>query len=687
MAMEANAASMPAVKPLQRPQSAGNTGAVTRRDGGSSSSPFAPQTNVTIRNSIADMAGVLAKISTNENMTAEEIPQQVQKLVQNVLSSAFSLDATLAEGLGSTMESQRFSMEQLTTLSRLLSQMGTLSENGAMGELSDSLQALLQNIKSYAGDGNSLEPVLLNKLAFQLLDTKSAEDLPAALQLLMGQMAGSAGAGTSLNSTQSESLGFLKQLMQYFMPAAAGSSAAGTAGSESSAAAQGKGTTANMAANTGLPTGNAASETAGNTAQSTGSTSQAGQPAGTAGSSSPAATGNAATGNASQPTTGQSAAAGQTPAGGQTAEGPAGQAVPGGQSGNTAETMAAAGKQAAAPNTAGQPQAAAPGQSGTGSNATNGANTANTANTNTATTANTAAQAESAAPGTTTAGNPAAQANAARATAQAPEQPVNQPAAGQPSSAAPGSQQAAEVPLQNTSQTMDVMKSLASLLLKDASLTEKDATLLQNFVNGTQGQLTEKDAKQLQLLLRLCQHNMPAAVQQAANQPQMDGLPKLWAFMQLCELTTLQELKSRELKTAGKRLAEFTSSIKHSMGGENSQVEGQRSMRFMMPLYMGDSGKSLPAYIHVYDEEKQPEEGGEPQKETWLRLCVLTENIGAVELTCRLYENQKLNLRVFFSDPSAVQDFQAYVPELKETLQESPLELTDLKVGAAGGRL
>ena len=305
MAMEANAASMPAVKPLQRPQSAGNTGAVTRRDGGSSSSPFAPQTNVTIRNSIADMAGVLAKISTNENMTAEEIPQQVQKLVQNVLSSAFSLDATLAEGLGSTMESQRFSMEQLTTLSRLLSQMGTLSENGAMGELSDSLQALLQNIKSYAGDGNSLEPVLLNKLAFQLLDTKSAEDLPAALQLLMGQMAGSAGAGTSLNSTQSESLGFLKQLMQYFMPAAAGSSAAGTAGSESSAAAQGKGTTANMAANTGLPTGNAASETAGNTAQSTGSTSQAGQPAGTAGSSSPAATGNAATGNATQPTTGQ----------------------------------------------------------------------------------------------------------------------------------------------------------------------------------------------------------------------------------------------------------------------------------------------------------------------------------------------------------------------------------------------
>ena len=167
----------------------------------------------------------------------------------------------------------------------------------------------------------------------------------------------------------------------------------------------------------------------------------------------------------------------------------------------------------------------------------------------------------------------------------------------------------------------------------------------------------------------------------------MEGMPKLWAFMQLCELTTLKELKSQELKQAGKRLSEFTSAIKHSMGGDNSNVEGQRSMSFMMPLYMGENEKSFPAYIHVYDEEKQSESGEAPQKETWLRLCVLTDNIGAVELTCRLYEDQKLNLRVFFSDPTAVEAFQEYVPELKANLQESPLELTDLKVGAAGGRL
>ena len=50
MAMEANAASMPAVKPLQRPQSAGNTGVVSRSNEGTAGSPFAPQTNVSIKN-------------------------------------------------------------------------------------------------------------------------------------------------------------------------------------------------------------------------------------------------------------------------------------------------------------------------------------------------------------------------------------------------------------------------------------------------------------------------------------------------------------------------------------------------------------------------------------------------------------------------------------------------------------
>lgn len=682
MAMEANAASMPAVKPLQRPQSAGNTGAVSRRDGGSSSSPFAPQTNVSIKNSIADMAGVLSKISTNESMAAEEIPQPVQKMIQNVLSSAFSLNSTLAEGLGSTMESQRFSLEQLTTLSRMLSQMGTLTENGAMGELSDSLQTLLQNIKGYTSDGNSLEPVLLNKTAFQLLDTKTADDLPAALQLLMGQLAAGGGSTQQLSQNQSEALGFLKQLMQYFMPTQSAESGAGSStGNGSQQTGSGAQTMAGTAGNTtaGSTTANGMNGR-GTAASSGGTTAPAGQPQASAGSAAVQQEG---------PSSPPTAKAAEVPQQGRTAA-----AVVPGQA--ASETEAAAGRPAQqnAPG-AGQQAANTPaGNPSAGTTGTQARGNMPAANPQAAAAANPEQNPEQM-PGAQGNTGTAGTANAAQATAQETAQPGSpQAQTGQTASNAQSqsgaSQTAASaqsLPLENTPQTMDTMKSLASLLLKDADLTEKDASLLQNFVNGNQTALSEKDAKQLQLLLRLCQHNMPAAVQQAANQSNMEGMPKLWAFMQLCELTTLKELKSQELKQAGKRLSEFTSAIKHSMGGDNSNVEGQRSMSFMMPLYMGENEKSFPAYIHVYDEEKQSESGEAPQKETWLRLCVLTDNIGAVELTCRLYEDQKLNLRVFFSDPTAVEAFQEYVPELKANLQESPLELTDLKVGAAGGRL
>ena len=106
MAMEANAASMPAVKPLQRPQSAGNTGAVSRRDGGSSSSPFAPQTNVSIKNSIADMAGVLSKISTNESMVikAREAGLEAVFVAPDNVNEALLVEGIQVYGLKSLVE-------------------------------------------------------------------------------------------------------------------------------------------------------------------------------------------------------------------------------------------------------------------------------------------------------------------------------------------------------------------------------------------------------------------------------------------------------------------------------------------------------------------------------------------------------------------------------------------------------
>ena len=655
--MEAGAAgAAQVIQPVQRPQAANTTEGVARREDGGASSPFSPQTNVSIKNSISDMAGVLAKISANQDEAVEAMPKALQQVIQNVMESAFSLDASLAKGLGSTVESQRFSMEQLTTLSRMLSQLSTLGEKGVSLEgMSDDVQALLQNLKTFVTmteGGEALEPALLNKLAFELLDTKAASDLPAALQQLLGQMLVPASSAAQTN-TSTDHVGLLKQLIQYFLPQPAETVSMGT-----------------MAEQT-VQTGQNSTE---NMAQAMQQASEGGmKPSASASEPSAAAQAEEQSLRAAQQNENVSA-------------GGAVQTKPG-----TAQQLSAMPQtdvsqaqfeeaQANTPNTAkGQALNTLPDVS---AGRTLGETLLETSESSAAGQEGVGLQEE-------TAGQQTGMAQT-RAAGTAQSSGLQQEAA---TGLKQSFQPAQSIPLQNTQQTMDTMKSLASLLLRDAELTPQDSALLQNFVNKAQTALSEEDAKQLQLLLRLSQSNVPAAVQQAATRQNLTDLPRLWAFMQLCDMTAVKDMKPRQLKAASRDLADFVSAMKQSMGGENtSSVDSQgtvnRSMNFMLPLYLGESGQqSYPAYIHVYDEEKKTEGQDAPQKETWLRLCVLTENIGAVELTCRIYEKQKLNVRVAFSNRSAVQSFQEYVPEFKASFADSPLELTDLKVGVAGTKL
>ena len=522
------------IRPIQRPTSSQGSESVNRRgDGGASSSAFSPRTNVSIKNAVSDMAGILSKISTMQEEGMEEMPKDLQKLVQNIMRQAFSMEETLSQGIGSTLESQRFSMEQMNTLARILNQMGSYVENGGSLDIGSDLQALFSNLKSYltGKEGNSIEPVLLNKMSFELLDTKSLQDLPQVLQMLLSQMQMS--AGTQLQQQgNDESLAFMKQLMRFFMP-------------QPSTASEGGQATQSQ----GMPSGQAA--------QSQGM--QEGQ----------------------------------------------------------------------APQSQGMQEGYMPQQSGK------------------------------------------AQFQESMTMAQQAKQ------------------QMLQTPMQNTPQVMDTMKSLAQLLLKDAQMTEQDTALLQNFVNGKEAVLGEKQAKQLQSLLKLCQLNIPASVQQMAVQQNLPDMPRLWAFMQLCDLAFARKMTGKQLKKASKSVSEFAYGMRQSMAGQGTAslpVQGQKSLNFMMPLYLGENEKSYPSYIHVYDEDTQDPYTGEQKRETWLRLCVLTDYVGAVELTCRVYDGAQLDMRVFFSADEAAKEFREYVPELEESMKDTGLFLANLRVGASGER-
>ena len=663
MAMETTA--MPTgIRPIERPQGTQTTG--VQRRGQPSVSPFAPRTDVDLQNSVADVAGLLSKIASAKEDAMDKISPQIQKLIDKIMQQSFSLEATLAEGLGTTLESQRFAIDQLFTLSRMLYQMGALSEQGKPAALSDEMQALLSNLKELVTtmEGSDMEPTMLHKLAFEVLDGKHAEELPAMMQYMLMQQ----GAGAEIApQAESDSLGFLKQLMDYFMPRPA----------VKESVPQEQGTPQNASGATAEEAPAEQENVQGNT--QTRESAQTREPA------------NAKPGAQTQETLAEQENARETGSP---------QQSKGSESAAPQQNAEGAPKQTQ--NAQEQPRAqetvqqnAPQGQTARADNAS--ARRGGESNAQIYAWENEAAEEQSTAAQTTgtDSQDPFAELmrkGLERMRGRLQQQPTSSQQAAQEE---PASSQTIfgrtpePPPMQNTPRTMETMRDLASLLLKDAELTPEDERLLTDFVNGNQTMLSEKEAKELQMLLRLCEKNVPASVQQSAQQKGMEDLPRLWAFMELCDLAMIKERDGKSLKKASKSLSDFASMMKNSILPENGRTaEGHRSMSFMTPLYMSDDmQKPYPAYIHVYDEAQKDEAGGPPKKETWIRVCLLTENIGAVDVSFRMYEGSNLDVRIYFSERENIEDFRGYMDEFRASFDDKPLTLMSVKVGVAGAKI
>lgn len=705
MATNVNTAISPSIQPTSRTSEAKTDKIVVNRDGGSSSG-FAKQTDVKFTNSVDNMSAVLEKISTSTLNTDNGLPQQLRDMINNVVTKAFSLESSLGEGLGSAMASERYSVEQLTSLGRIFQQLGNMAEaNAVAGEavtetsasqLSDALQAMMANVKTaiansaLGGNTADLELVQLTKLAFQILNNGNTDSVPdnmsQLLRLLSSQNSATSAeqnsplqAGTGENASNASNLAgnnasasqpnqqgnSLKQLVDLLFPKVGNSNTNAT----------------NQANNAMLAKQAANAYSNSNTANSAASAAAGNLEAGSL---------EAADNNA----LGQQS--GKTP----TSQGNAGQAVA-----NSTENQAQASQNAAA-----APQPAngkADSQTATntaGKNAQPNAGT-ETLGDNKAAKASTETLADN-------------KANAGKEAASNAKVVDNQGQSKQGATISPRIlKQAAEIEnnplfrqifsrygysqetgivkqtnqtmqqempqLPNNQQVVDSFRNLAELLLKDSNLTAKDTALLKNFINSTQGQLSEQDAKQLNMLLKMVQSNVPAAIQQAGQQQGMEGLPKLWAFLQLADLGSLKDLKAKDFKNAKKEIKTVVSSLKNFITSEGSyQADGQKSISFVMPLYIGEGGHSYPAYINLYDEPEHEDECGRKRKDTWFRVCVLTDNIGAVDIVCQLFEGNNLNLRINFSDQEVVQDFGEYLPDIRKALLDTSIHLNDLRIGA-----
>lgn len=671
MATNVNPAA-PSIQPASRSSETKTDKIAVSRDGGSSSG-FAKQTDVKFTNSVDNMSAVLEKISTAKLGNDNGLPQQLREMINNIVTKAFSLESSLGEGLGSAMASERYSVEQLTSLGRIFQQLGNMAEANAVagqvsgettaGQLSDALQTMMANVKTLlannalGGNTADLELVQLTKLAFQVLNNGNTGNMPQKLEALLQMLAGQQMGQTSDGGTASQTTdklwqntasqtvsngngavnqtvsngngavsqsnaqeGTVKKLVDLLFPKLSANNS--SQANQNGIAGGDKGLLARQAVNAYNNTGSQAQATS-----NTGSQAQA-------------------TIN-SQPSQGQPASniAGQNTQ--MNTAGTAESAIGGGKASQTnvsSETIIKTGAQPAGENIQQNQQNQQAGVSPK--------------------VLHQAAELEN---------NPLFKQIFSRYGYSQETGVVRQPT----QTAQP------EIPqLPNNQQVVDSFRNLAELLLKDSNLTAKDMTLLKNFVNSSQTQLSQQDAKQLNLLLKMVQSNVPAAIQQAGQQPGMEGLPKLWAFLQLADLGSLKDLKAKDFKNANKEIKTVVSSLKSSISSEGSyQADGQKSISFVMPLYIGEGGHSYPAYINLYDEPEHEDECGRKRKDTWFRVCVLTDNIGAVDIVCQLFEGNNLNLRINFSDNEIVKDFGEYLPDIRKALYDTSIHLNDLRVG------
>lgn len=551
-------------------------------------SPFQPQTYVNIENSIRNMLEMLTKAGTEQSTAAQEIPEELQKMLNEMLKSTFSMENSLSQGIGNMLQGQKASIDQLALLAKLLQQLGIAAENQSITNLPDPIKALLENIIVLAdSDGKNLNTAQLNKIALQLLDGKEFQELPKELQSMLLQQF----SGTTAPSSQpqnAEGMDLLKQLIQFFLP---------PKGKDQPAQQANQPQNSNGEANTAKQNANA-SETA-NAAKSNTNPSEA------------------QTAKNSQDVTQNSAKDA---------------AKNGQQTSQSQQTAATKGEANIAKETLLQNQLP--------EGSKNAAN------------------------------RPQAQPN----NAAAQQETVQQQAA-----------KNQNVLLQNPKEFVALMKNVSQQMLKTSLFSKENAELLQKFINGEQNLLGHKEIETLQVLLNLTEANIPYSLRQAAAKQDLPDLPKLWAFVQLNNLTKLVNLNEQKLKAAGKHVQEFSNMLKRSLQNESEVSGNQRSIFFMTPLYLGENERSYPTYIHLY-HQKEEEDGkdGQKQRETWLRICLLTENVGAVEIIFRLYDEKNLDLRLSFSKAEAVQDFDAYLPEMKEAFETLPFSLADVKVNVIG---
>ncbi|EIW19050.1 MULTISPECIES: hypothetical protein [Pelosinus] len=229
----------------------------------------------------------------------------------------------------------------------------------------------------------------------------------------------------------------------------------------------------------------------------------------------------------------------------------------------------------------------------------------------------------------------------------------------------------------------DLLAQVAKQLAGATTTIEQLTTLMKQInqqLSFNQGKLLEKAQSGLEQLTKTMEQNIPQALQDMAAKSKLPELSKIWVLLKAAGAEPWQNADSQNLQRSASIIKELAHSLYKSIAGETERQVDHKTLSFSVPLYFAD-GTSYPTHIHIYHQEKENNnQGTKRQFETWMRVSVDTQNIGIVDSVFRLYEENKLDLRVIFPDTEAISEFKQSLPDIRKSIEDTTLTLTNIMI-------
>lgn len=223
-------------------------------------------------------------------------------------------------------------------------------------------------------------------------------------------------------------------------------------------------------------------------------------------------------------------------------------------------------------------------------------------------------------------------------------------------------------------------------VLKQFGDQQAAATKLKDITNQLVSTLlpqeTAEDSKNVQGQLNRLLKNfepLPPALLETANKYNLPELPKLVAVLKALDAQQWQELDQQSLAKSSSAVKELAQQVYKPAEWQTDKQVNHQSLSFTLPIYFSD-GTMYPAYIHLYQEKEERAGGREAHFETWLRISLETENLGTVNSVFRLYDDNKLDIRVGMPEGEGADDFTRQLSMVKGKLDGGNLQLTDFLI-------